>query len=199
MTANVNSRTTIEEWVNEHGSALYRYALARLQNQSTAEDAVQETFLAALVAQDRFTGKSSVRTWLIGILKHKIIDMIRKEGREQPMTEWIEAQDPAEDQFFDRRGRWKRGPAAWQVNPAKLLQQKEFFEVLHGCLGHLPEKQRRVFAMRELEAEDSREVCKLFDITPTNLWVILHRARLKLRNCLEHNWFNPPQGGEPKC
>ncbi|MCF7863737.1 MAG: sigma-70 family RNA polymerase sigma factor [Kiritimatiellales bacterium] len=185
-----------EAWVDEHGDALFRYALGRLQNPATAEDAVQETFLAAFGSRDRFTGKSSVRTWLIGILKHKIIDMVRKETREQPMQEWIDEHDPADDRFFDRRGHWKTGPADWQVNPSKILQQKEFFAVLHGCLGHLPEKQRRIFAMRELDDQGTEDVCKLFGITSTNLWVVLHRARMGLRNCLEQNWFNTAKGSD---
>lgn len=177
------------KWVDEHGDALYRYALSRLRNPASAEDVVQETFLAAFDARDRFTGQSSVRTWLIGILKHKIIDLVRKETRELPMQDWIDEQNPAEEHFFDHRGHWKTGPADWQVNPSKILQQKEFYAVLHNCLGHLPKKQHDVFVMRELEDEISEEVCKLFSITPTNLWVLLHRARLALRYCLEHNWF----------
>lgn len=181
--------TAAQTWVDEHGDALFRYALSRLRNHSSAEDVVQATFLAAFESRDRFTGKSSARTWLIGILKHKIIDLIRKEGREMPMQEWIDDQNPAEERFFDPRGRWKAGPSDWQVNPSSILQRKEFFSILHTCLGNLPKKQRDVFVLRELEDLVSEEVCKLFAITSTNLWVLLHRARLGLRQCLEYNWF----------
>ncbi len=183
-----------ETWVDDHGDALYRYALSRLNNPTTAEDVVQETFLAAFDSRDYYKGSSPVRTWLIGILKHKIVDLVRKETRELPMQEWIDEQHPAEERFFDARGRWKTGPSDWQVNPSKILQQKEFFSVLHTCLGHLPKKQREVFVLRELEDQISEEVCKLFGITSTNLWVLLHRARLALRQCLEHNWFTAENG-----
>ena len=177
-----------EAWVDEHGDALYSYALSRLQNTASAEDVVQETFLAAIKAEGKFSGKSSMRTWLIGILKHKIVDLIRKESREQPIDE-IETMETPEEIFFDRKGKWSVAPAEWQVHPGKILEQKEFMSVLANCLKHLPERLRRLFILRELEDQETEEICKVLEITPTNLWVMLYRARMRLRGCISENWF----------
>jgi len=181
-----------EAWVDEHGDALFSYALSRLKNTASAEDVVQETFLAAIRSQDRYTGKSSPRTWLIGILKHKIIDLIRKESREQPAEE-IENMEEPEELFFDRKGHWRIKPVDWQIHPGKILEQKEFMDVLLQCLEHLPGRLHRLFVLRELEEMDTEEICKELEITSTNLWVMLYRARMRLRGCLTENWF----GGEP--
>ena len=182
----------IEAWVDEHGDALYSYALSRLRNPASAEDVVQETFLAALRSQDRYTGKSSPRTWLIGILKHKIVDLIRKESREQS-TEEIENMVEPEELFFDRKGHWRIKPVEGQGHPGKSLEQKEFMDVLFQCLEHLPDRLHRLFVLRELEDMGSEEICRDLEITSTNLWVMLYRARMQLRGCLTENWF----GGEP--
>lgn len=177
-----------EHWVDEHGDALYSYALSRLQNSASAEDVVQETFLAALKAHEQFSGKSSARTWLIGILKHKIVDLIRKESRELPVDD-LELVDAPEETHFDKKGHWRVAPLEWKVHPGEVLEQKEFMKVLSGCLAHLPERLRRLFVLRELEEQDSEEICKVLGITPTNLWVMLYRARMRLRGCLTENWF----------
>jgi len=188
--------TEPETWVDEHGDALYSYALSRLKNPASAEDVVQETFLAALKADGAFSGKSSMRTWLIGILKHKIVDLIRKESREQPI-DGIETMEASDEKFFDRKGRWRVAPADWQVHPHKILEQKEFRRVLAGCLAHLPDRLRSVFSLREMEQESTEEISKVLDITPTNLWVMLYRARMRLQTCLNENWFSHPEGVEP--
>jgi RNA polymerase sigma-70 factor (ECF subfamily) len=177
-----------EAWVDEHGDALYSYALSRLHNTASAEDVVQETFLAAIKSQENFSGRSSTRTWLIGILKHKIVDLIRKESREQPIEE-IETMEAPEETFFDKKGHWRIAPVDWQVHPGKILEQKEFMDVLLQCLKHLPDRLHRLFVLRELEDRDSDEICKDLEITPTNLWVMLYRARMRLRGCLTENWF----------
>jgi len=179
---------SLEDWVEEHGDALYSYALSRLRNPASAEDVVQETFLAALRSPDGYSGKASPRTWLIGILKHKIVDLIRKESREQPAEE-IENMEEPEELFFDRKGHWRIKPVDWQVHPGKILEQKEFMAVLLQCLEHLPDRLHRLFVLRELENMDSEEVCKVLEISPTNLWVMLHRARMRLRGCLTENWI----------
>jgi RNA polymerase sigma-70 factor (ECF subfamily) len=177
-----------DAWVDEHGDALYSYALSRLNNPASAEDVVQETFLAAIKAEGKFSGKSSMRTWLIGILKHKIVDLIRKESREQPSEE-IETMEIPEETYFDRKGKWSIAPADWQVHPGKVLEQKEFMGVLANCLKHLPARLHRLFVLRELEEQDTKEICKELEITPTNLWVMLYRARMRLRGCITENWF----------
>ena len=179
--------------MDEHGDALYSYALSRLKNTASAEDVVQETLLAALKSGKTFSGRSSARTWLIGILKHKIVDLIRKENREQPIDE-IEIMEEPEELFFDKKGHWRVKPVEWQVNPGKILEQKEFMAVLFQCMEHLPDRLHRLFTLRELEDQDSDFICKELGITPTNLWVMLHRARMRLRGCLTENWF-----GEKTC
>ncbi len=177
-----------EAWVDAHGDVLYRFALSRLQSPASAEDVVQETFLAAMKSRERFAGGSSERTWLIGILKHKIIDFIRKESRERPCED-LDTFETAEEQFFDKKGRWRVGPADWQVNPRKALEQQEFMEVLKECLVNLSDRLSRIFTLREMDDMKSEEICKLLDISATNCGVLLYRARMKLRTCLQLNWF----------
>jgi len=181
-----------EVWVDEYGDALFSYALSRLKNRASAEDVVQETFLAALRSKDRFSGSSSARTWLIGILKHKIVDLIRKENREQPIDE-IDTFESPEETVFDRKGHWRVKPVEWQIHPGKILEQKEFMAVLFQCLEHLPDRLHRLFVLRELENINSTEICKELEITSTNLWVMLHRARMQLRGCLTENWAEAGQ------
>lgn len=196
--SNSQQQSNPERWVEEHGDVLYRYAMSRLHQTAAAEDVVQETLLAALKAQKHFAGSSPERTWLIGILKHKIVDWIRKESRERPIDE-IEALDSLPGNPFDSKGHWRVGPHDWQVNPEKILEQKEFRGVLRACLAHLPVRLRSAFSLRELEQENTEEICKVLGVTPTNLWVMLYRARLSLQHCLNEKWFNHPNGGEDSC
>ena len=128
-----------ETWVDEYGDALFRYALFRIQDGSVAEDQVQETFLAALRGKDNFAGRSSLRTWLFGILKHKIIDSLRKKHRERP-TEDIGELSRELDQQFETNGHWKMGPSSWEGNPDDAYQQQEFWGVFKECLSKLPPK-----------------------------------------------------------
>lgn len=180
-------------WIDEYGDFLFRYALSRVKNPSVAEDLVQETFLAALKARRNFQGRSTVRTWLIAILKHKIVDYIRKKVREQP-SDMVEslldtaASDSAHPDF-NSRGSWKNPPAKWGANPTELYEQKEFIDILYHCLGELPERQAQAFMLREIDGLTTDEICKALDITATNSWVILYRARMQLRRCLETNWL----------
>jgi RNA polymerase sigma-70 factor (ECF subfamily) len=181
-----------EDWVDAHGDALYRYAMMRLRDADAAEEAVQETFLAALKARERFSGRSSVRTWLVSILKHKIVDYIRKRTRERPTSEAdaAESLDGLEQELFNRIGRWRSGPAKWLVDPDAVRQRADFRRIFAGCLDELPAKMADAFALRELEQQSAEEICKALGITETNLWVMLHRARLKLRGCLETRWLS---------
>lgn len=176
-----------EDWLAQHGDALCRYAYLRLRDAAQAEDLVQETLLAALKARQSFRGRSTERTWLIGILKNKLVDYLRKGAREQPFGELTEAEEEI-DALFDAGGRWKTPPADWG-NPAHALEQKQFWKVFADCFAALPSRHARVFALCEFDDLDGTEVCKVFDITATNVWVILHRARLGLRQCLESRWF----------
>jgi RNA polymerase sigma-70 factor (ECF subfamily) len=177
-----------EQWVDRHGDYLYRFAVSKLRDESAAQDMVQETFLAAFQAAGRFSGKSSEKTWLVGILKHKIVDYIRKASREKTYDDVSTAEDLVDD-FFDRKGRWKPGQGEWLVHPRKAFEEKEFWAVFEGCLGHLQDRLRAVFVLREFEGLEADDICADLDITSTNLWVMLYRARARLKTCLEENWF----------
>ena len=199
---NPNSASKIsnpESWVDQHGDALFRYAILQLRDPRVAEEVVQETFVSALQAKDRFEGRSTERSWLIGILKHKIIDHIRKSYRERPVENLDVLQDEVEN-LFDDAGHWKKDqmPGQWGVNAKSLLEQKEFWEILRGCLSNLPQRAADAFSLREIEEMKSDQVCKVLNITPTNLWVLLHRARIQLRRCLELKWFNQKERRVPK-
>jgi RNA polymerase sigma-70 factor (ECF subfamily) len=170
---------------------LTRYALLQLRDQSAAEDVVQETLLAAIQGGSRFSGKSTVKTWLTGILKHKIIDQLRRQLREQPLLQ-SEDDDRSEgdivDTLFKPDGHWQSFPASWG-DPDKALEKKEFWETFEMCSKLMPVKTARVFMMREVMELTTEEICKELNITATNCWVMLHRARLSLRECLQTKWF----------
>ena len=183
-----------ENWVDQYGDFLYHFTLSRIKDPSIAEDLVQETFLAALKARKNFRGRSSARTWLIAILKHKLVDYIRKRVREQT-SDKVEsmfnaaANDPADTNFNDV-GDWRVRPSKWAIDPMKLYEQKEFMDVLYQCLAELPERQAEAFMMREIDGFSTEEICKVLNISATNSWVMLYRARMWLRRCLENNWLN---------
>ncbi len=179
-----------ENWVEEHGDYLYRFALSRLRDAKTAEDVLQETFLAALHSLDRFEGRSSERNWLTGILKHKILDYFRRRGREVGLADRDEPAD-VNPEWFDEEGHWKlddNSPAEWG-DPDRTLEQSRFWEAVGRCLGELPSRTARAFTLREIDEEETEAICKALNITPTNLWVMLHRARMHLRRCLELHWI----------
>jgi RNA polymerase sigma-70 factor (ECF subfamily) len=177
-----------EKWIDLYGDYLYRYALYRVYESTVAEDLVQETFLAALSSFKNFQHRSSIKTWLTGILKHKIIDHFRKKAKEQ-QTDDIDPHINKLNDHFDRNGQWKIKPAKWNADPQKLYDQKEFIEVLHKCLAKLPGRQASAFILREIVGKNTTEICKILDISTTNSWVLLHRARMFLRRCLEIKWF----------
>ena len=187
-TADDRLMTDPEIWVDKYGDYLYRFALSRLHDRAAAEDLVQETFLAALKARKNFKGRSSVATWLAGILKHKIIDNFRKESRNQPVED-VEPFASNLENLFDEKGKWKIRPSKWTSNPTELYEQKEFMKILGLCLSELSGRLARVFTLRELEELSTKEICKVFNISATNCWVMLYRARMLLRRCLEINWF----------
>jgi RNA polymerase sigma-70 factor (ECF subfamily) len=178
------------EWLDTHGDALFRFAFQHLRNESLAEDAVQETLLAAYQGREKFSGQASERTWLISILKHKIVDLIRKRGRE-PAYEDIETMashaDPIEDEGFDSRGEWVHPATSWGV-PDKALEQKRFWTAFDLCMGRLPDRLAQIFSLRELSGLSTEDICKELEITSTNCWVMLYRARLTLKECLETQW-----------
>lgn len=175
------------DWLTQHGDALYRYAYLRLHDAAQAEDLVQETLLAALQARHEFKGRSTERTWLLGILKHKLVDVLRKSAREQPIGALAETDEEIEA-LFDAAGRWRTPPSDWG-SPAGALERKEFWKIFAECFAALPSRQAQVFAMCEFDGLDSADVCKAFGISVTNVWVMLYRARQGLRQCLGIYWF----------
>ena len=163
---------------------LLRYASLQLRNAEAAEDAVQEALLAALAAESSFAGRSNLRTWLTGILKHKIVDAIRRSSREQPLEDEAALEDL--DALFDPSGHWREPPQDW---PEQALQEKQFLEALKQCLAALPARTGHVFLMREHLGFETADICKELGITSTHCWVLLYRARLALRECLEKGWL----------
>jgi len=182
-----------ERWVREHGDVLFGFVAMRVRDRAIAQDLVQETFLAALKAKEGFAGRSSERAWLFGILRNKLTDYYRRQAREVPLTDF-ESVVPEEKGAFAESGVGKdgwingAGPKAWET-PEQVLVSKEFQETLKRCLSRLPDSTAQVFSMREIDGVSSDEICKELGISPNNLWVMLHRARLGLRQCLEVNWF----------
>jgi RNA polymerase sigma-70 factor (ECF subfamily) len=171
-------------------SYLLRVARLQLRDSGAAEDVVQDTLAAALAAEEGFSGKSSVKTWLTGILKHKIVDAIRRKQREPAAVSSLDEEADLEDfeGLFRENGGWQAPPADWG-DPEQALSRRQFLEIMELCLEKLPPNTARVFMMREVMELTSEEICKELAITANNLWVILYRARMSLRECLEHNWF----------
>ncbi|HXU67172.1 MAG TPA: sigma-70 family RNA polymerase sigma factor, partial [Casimicrobiaceae bacterium] len=176
--------------IESHRGYLMRVAQLQLRDRESAEDAVQETLLAALAARDGFSGRSSLKTWLTGILKHKIVDAIRRRQREPRATASFEEELDLDDfdALFRSNGAWDTPPADWG-DPVAALDRREFLDVVDFCLDKLPPNTGRVFMMREVMELETDEICKELAITANNLWVILYRARVSLRQCLEQNWF----------
>jgi RNA polymerase sigma-70 factor (ECF subfamily) len=184
-----------ERWVDEYGDSLYGFALSRVQDPAVAEDLVQETFLAALQTRQKFEGRSSLRTWLIGILKHKVIDHIRRRSREQS-TDDLDPLAEAQDRLFDEAGKWKVKPAQWATNPLKLVEEKEFWRVFTDCLSELPGRMAQAFMLREMDGLKGEEIRNVLGVSATNCGVILYRARMHLRRCLELKWFGAKPADE---
>lgn len=181
-------------WVDEYGDFLYAFAFSRVRDEWIAEDLVQETLLAAMQSKNSFEAKSAERTWLCGILKHKIIDHYRKSSREVELTD-EEADMSSYDYLFQNegigKGHWtaESKPTTWQENPEEVLEHTEFRGILTHCLGELPERVANCFTLREMDGYDSNEICDLLHISPNNFWVMMHRARLHLRHCIDNSWF----------
>lgn len=184
--------TDPQEWVDRHANYLFRYALIRVRHETVAEDLVQDTLLAALQAKDRYTGQQTERAWLTGILRHKVVDHFRRLARERTVSQddlW-----PAElEGRFDDLGLWKHepelGPAEWGADAASLIERREFMAALKECLARLPQRCADAFILREMEAVESRQIQESLGVSPAHFWVLLHRARMQLRLCLEQNWL----------
>ena len=180
-----------QKWVEEFGDYLFRFAQFRVRRREVAEELVQETFLAAWKGLDRFEGKSSLKTWLVTILKNKIMDHFRKSSREQEVTsgEGTENNDEWLDSVFNRFGIWRTVLDEWKATPEGLVESQGFIDQVRLCLEKLPSKMKQVFTLRSIEDVPTSEVCEVMNISENNLWVILYRARMQLRGCLDENWF----------
>jgi len=183
-----------DRWVDEYGEFLFKHALLRLRDPATAEDMVQETLLAAFRSGNSFAGKANAKSWLIGILKHKICDYYRAASRESSFTDLGFYADEESGRFISHgpfEGGWihELGPVEWPADPGAALDNEVFWKTFHDCASKLPAKIAAVFALREFDGMESKEICSTLGITEKNLWVMLHRARMALRRCLELNWF----------
>jgi len=183
------SLTNPDTWLDEHGDALYRFALIRVRDAATAEDLVQETLLAALRARDRFAGDASERTWLIAILKNKIVDHFRRRTHESPLPETEDPDALIDSLFKQSNDHWQTVPSAWQ-DPDTSLENSRFWSAFEECLRGLPPRQAEAFALAELDGLNTEELCKVLEVSTSNVWVMLHRARLRLRECLDQRWFS---------
>ena len=176
-----------EKWVPLYADYLFNYTISRINNHDQAKDLVQDTFFAALNAKDNFQGKASERTWLISILKRKIIDYYRKINSAKGKAE-------VKMNFYsegEREGDWieERVPPDWIAEVEKNIENDELTIALEKCINNLPEKYAMVFRMKTIQQFETEEICKELEITSSNLWVIIHRARTQLRKCMEDNWF----------
>lgn len=167
-------------WVDRHGDVLYRYAVSRLRNREAAEEVVQETFVSALRARDQYSGDGVEGAWLMGILRRKVIDYVRKRNR--ALNEPEEQSDFGE-RVFDHTGRWQNDTRLGDI-PSEATESDEFYAQLGQCLRKLPERQAIAFVLRELEKLSTEEICETLEIEPANLSVLLYRARAKLASCL---------------
>jgi len=175
------------KWVKLHADYLYNYTIGRVNNHEIAKDLVQETFFAGLKGIKNFQGLASERTWLVSILKRKIIDYYRKTNSAKGKAE-------VKMNFYndgEREGEWieERVPSSWNNEIEKNIENEELTVALEKCLNKLPEKYAIVFRMKTIQEIETEDICKELDITSSNLWVIIHRARTQLRKCMEDNWF----------
>ena len=195
MTAITEEHRTAEEssnpetWIDLYADSLFHYALFRIADKAVAEELVQETFVAALssLGNSRFRGESACKTWLTGILKHKLLDHLRQKYRHQAKPLEVISEDGIEDSF-DARGNWRVKPGQWGVNPEKHYEQQELMLIIMECIAALGERQADAFRLRELDGEEAEEICKVLKISATNYWVLMHRARLAMRRCVELHW-----------
>lgn len=189
----MKDKTFTEQSLAAQRPVLFRYALLQLCDSALADDIVQDTLIAALQSAASFEGKAGLRTWLIGILKHKLADHWRRCARESAILTFSQTgeddNEADEDDFFMGNGRWNSAPQAW-VNPEAALKRREFWAVYEICQNNLPPKMAKVFMLRELVGLEAEEVCRELGLSEANYWVTMHRARLRLRECLEIRWFN---------
>ncbi len=178
---------------------MYRYARSRVATRDVAEDLVQDAFLAALQSRDRFENRATTRTWLLSILRRKIVDHYRRAAASRVAVEMEPTHnpDPIKDRFFTENGLWKADLASWNA-PEQALDKREFWQAFDACVGRLPRSLASAFILRELESIPTRELRDILGVSESNLRVRLHRARLLLRSCLEQHWLDEPSSKTSK-
>lgn len=178
--------TELDNWVEEYTAELYSWAVHKVSDSELAKDLVQDTFLAAAEKSDTYKGESSPKTWLFGILNHKIVDIYRKKSKQT-----VKADSELLNLYFTEDGSWikSRRPQNWE-DEKHLLDDSAFLKVLQECLSALPERWGVVVKAKYLLSKKSDEICQELEIAPTNLWQIVRRAKLQLRECVELNWIN---------
>jgi RNA polymerase sigma-70 factor (ECF subfamily) len=189
MTGNIDGQALARE-----RKYLFAFAMVRLRDPDLADDAVQETLVAAWRAADRFEQRCTLRTWLVTILINKIADLKARQGREIPVEEIVESSGDDDDPWFDETGRWQPEamPHPWS-SPEKAVEQREFWGVFERCLQAMPPRIGEVFVLREVLGESIEDICKALDISASNCSVMLFRARASLRSCLQQKWFGGAQ------
>jgi RNA polymerase sigma-70 factor (ECF subfamily) len=176
-------------WLKLYGDLLFQYALPRVNDRAIAEDLIQETFFSALKGLDGYKGEASEKNWLFAILKNKIIDHYRKRATDNSILT-----DPgtgsSEDEWFNENGQWaeNRMPNDWSAAD-NLVERKEIQRIILWCRDHLKMLQQQVFTLKYLEDLDSDAICKVLNISSSNYWVLIHRARLQMRDCVEKSWL----------
>ena len=182
------SEPTLQQSLQQMRPTLLRFAMLQLRNEAAAEDVVQETLLAALEGKSAFSGRSQLKTWAVSILRNKIVDHLRRSSREGTLPQVDEYGDEDFDALFDGTGHWQEPPGDWG-DPATVLEQRGFYDVLELCMQALPENIARVFTMKEVLGFETEEICKELKMSSSNCWVVLFRARMRLRECLQLKWF----------
>lgn len=188
-------RINSDAWVDRYGDALFQFAAARVGDREIAEDLVQETFLAAVRSLDRFKGHSSEKTWLYAILKYKIVDHFRK-NKSKASGQEISFDADGIETLFNAKGAWRIRPEHWSENPGRVHETKEFIDHFYKCLADLPERNADAFVYREIDGLSTEEICEILGISSNNCWVMLYRARMLLRRCLELAGFGRAEEGE---
>ncbi len=177
-----------ETWVDRYGDYLYGFAMSRLRNPEAAADCVQDTFLAGIKSLDRFDGSRDIKFWLRGIMRNKIVDQIRRAVKERRAHTTPEDEALLESFWFKYTGVTTSTPEPWQFNPREHYDNGEFWVIFEECINEVKNPAREAFVLRMLEDRTTEEVCKVMDITPNYLWVLLHRARGQLKVSLETKW-----------
>jgi RNA polymerase sigma-70 factor (TIGR02943 family) len=184
------SEIEFRKWVEDHSDLLYNYAIRRVSDAELSKDLVQETFLAAWRNKDKFRGDSSLKNWLFTIIRSKIIDHFRKMNTDAVLQEIREGHH--DGVYFDHEDHWRKGmyPAALSVNFHSAIESRDFLRVFDLCSRKLKQLQHAVFILKYVEEMESEKICEIMGLSASNYWVLVHRAKVQLRACLEKNWLN---------